>query len=110
MHDLDFDGYDIDTAFPDDDDDVSFEGFPQESGAAFLSQVGRCFCLVARGALSLLFQAVWMAFPLDQGLQLDSLWSSGDLHFDNSLADHVVSRQLVLDKIVALDFSVWQPL
>ena len=32
VHDLDFDGSDIDTALPDDDDDVvSFESFPQES-------------------------------------------------------------------------------
>ena len=48
-----------------------------------------------------------MAFPLDQGLQLDSLWSSGDLYFDSSLQDHGVSGQLVLDKI-ALEISVWQ--
>ena len=32
MHDLDFDDSDMDTALPDDDDDVvSFESFPQES-------------------------------------------------------------------------------
>ena len=31
VHDLDFDGSDIDTALPDDDDDVVFESFPQES-------------------------------------------------------------------------------
>ena len=48
-----------------------------------------------------------MAFLLDQGLQLDSFWSSGDLHFENSLEDHGVSGQLVLDKI-ALEISVWQ--
>ena len=48
-----------------------------------------------------------MAFSLDQGLQLDSLWSSGDLHFENSLEDHGVSGQLVLDKI-ALEAPVWQ--
>ena len=40
-----------------------------------------------------------MAFPLDEGLQLDSLWSSGDLYFENGLEDHGVSGQLVLDKI-----------
>ena len=55
---------------------------------AFLSQVGRCFCLAPRGAVPLLFQAVRMAFPLDQGLQLDRLRSSGDLYFENSLEDH----------------------
>ena len=48
-----------------------------------------------------------MAFPLDQGLLLDSLWSSGDLYFEKSLEDHGVSGQLVLDKI-ALEISVWQ--
>ena len=48
-----------------------------------------------------------MAFPLDQGLQLDSLWSSGDLYFENSHEDHRVSRQLVLHKI-AMEISVWQ--
>ena len=38
VHNLDFDGSDIDTALPDDDDDVvSIESCPQ----AFLSQVGR---------------------------------------------------------------------
>ena len=35
-----------------------------------------------------------MAFPLDEGLQLDSLWSSSDLYFENGLEDHVVSGQL----------------
>ena len=48
-----------------------------------------------------------MAFSLDQGLQLDSLWFSGDLNLENSLEDHGVSGQLVLDKI-ALEVSVWQ--
>ena len=48
-----------------------------------------------------------MAFPLDQGLRLDSPWSSGDLYFVNSLEDHGVSGHLVLHKI-ALDISVWQ--
>ena len=48
-----------------------------------------------------------MAFPFDQELRLDSLWSSGDLHFENSLEEHGVSGQLVLDKI-ALEISVWQ--
>ena len=48
-----------------------------------------------------------MAFSLDQGLQLDSLWSSGDLHLENSLEDHGVSGQLALDKI-AFEISVWQ--
>ena len=37
----------------------------------------------------------------------DSLWSSGDLHLENTLEDQGVSGQLVLDKI-ALEFSVWQ--
>ena len=41
VHDLDFDGSDIDTALPDDDDDVvSFEKFSAGIRAAFLSQVG----------------------------------------------------------------------
>ena len=65
------------------------------------------FCLVPRFAPPLLFQAVRMACPFDQGLQLDSQWSSGDLYFEISLEDHGVSRQLVLDK-VALQISVWQ--
>ena len=45
-----------------------------------------------------------MSFSLDQGLPLDSLWSSGDLYFENSLEDHGVSWRLVLDKI-ALEVS-----
>ena len=50
MHDLDFDGSDIDTMLPDDDDGVvSFE-FSAGIRVAFLSQVGRCFCLAPRGA------------------------------------------------------------
>ena len=48
-----------------------------------------------------------MAFSLDQGLQLDSLWSGGDPYLENSLEDHQVSGQLVLDKI-ASEASVWQ--
>ena len=40
-----------------------------------------------------------MAFSLGQQLQLDSLWSSGDLYLENSLEDQGVSGQLVLDKI-----------
>ena len=39
-----------------------------------------------------------MASSLDQELQ-DSPWSSGDLYLWNSLEDHGVSGQLVLDKI-----------
>ena len=46
-----------------------------------------------------------MAFPLDQGLQLDSPWSSDDLYLESSLDDHKVSGQLVLDKI-SLEISV----
>ena len=44
---------------------------------------------------------------LDQGLQLDRQWSTGDLYLENSLEDHGVSGQLVLDKI-AVEASVWQ--
>ena len=42
-------------------------------------------------------------FPLDQGLQLDSLWSSGDLDVGNSVEDHGVSGQLVArqDRLLA---------
>ena len=36
-----------------------------------------------------------MAFPLDRGLQLDTLWSSGDLDVENSIEDPGVSRQLI---------------
>ena len=61
----------------------------------------------ARGTAPSSFQAVRMAFPLDQGLQSDSLWSSGDLFFEDSLEDHGVSGQLAFDKI-ALEISVWQ--
>ena len=48
-----------------------------------------------------------MAFPLEQGLQLDSLWSSSDIYLDKSLEDHGVSRLLVPDEI-ALEAPVWQ--
>ena len=53
--------------------------------------MGQCF-FCPRAEHRPFFQAVWVAFPLDQGLQLDSLWSRGDFHFDNSLADHGVSE------------------
>ena len=73
---------------------------PVSGGSAFL-------CVAPCGAPPLLPLAVRMAFSLDQGLQLDSLWSSGDLHLENSLEDHGVSGQLVLDTI-AFEISVWQ--
>ena len=45
VHDLDFGGSDIDTAFPDDDAGIR---------VAFLSQVGQSFCLAPCGAPLLL--------------------------------------------------------
>ena len=89
-----------------DDDVVSFEIF--FAGIRVPScQVGPCFVCVPLRCAAPFFKAVRMAFPLDQGLQLDSLWSSVDLYFEDSLEDHGVSGQLVLDKI-ALEASVWQ--
>ena len=47
-------------------------------------------------------QALRTAFSLDQRLQFDSQ-SSGNLYLENSLEDHGVSGQLVLDKITFED-------
>ena len=94
MHDLDFDDSDVDTALPDDDDDVVCN-LLVSGGSVFLCGPVQCAAIFV--------EAVRMALSLDEGLQLDGPATI----FENSLEDHGVSRQLVLDKI-ALEVSVWQ--
>ena len=106
VHDLDFDGSDIDTvqmtmttSSPSRVFRRSPCGLPASGGSVFLFSSARCtapsFCGSEDGVFA------------RSRLQLDSPWSSGDLYLENSLEDHGVSGQPVLDKI-AFEISVWQ--
>ena len=70
---------------------------------AFLSQVSRCFFFGPRA----LHRSFFLGSEDGVSARSRVAWSSVDLNFEDSLEDHGVSRQLVLDKI-ALEASVWQ--